>query len=134
MGRKSLKEREQSARESGRKWRASDPMGAYLANKAAGARRMGLAWDLTREQVEALIPADGLCPVTLRPLVMPGEEGAAPDRFSLDQLRPSEGYVPGNVAVLSCRANGLKAAYTDGVVLRRLADWIEAHVPMARRT
>lgn len=129
MGRKSASERSEASRESGRKWRAADPMHAYLIGKASTARRAGLEWTITREQVEALIPKDGLCPVMRRPLVMPGEPGPMTDRLSLDQLRPGEGYVPGNVAVLSHRANGLKAAFTDGSTLRRLADWIEANVP-----
>jgi hypothetical protein len=49
------------------------------------------------------------CPVLGIPLVAGGERDSAP---SLDRLIPSNGYVPGNVRVISFRANRIKSDAT----------------------
>jgi hypothetical protein len=43
----------------------------------------------------------------------------------VDRINPALGYVPGNIAVISWRANNLKrdAAAAE---LRRIADWMDA--------
>jgi hypothetical protein len=43
---------------------------------------------------------------------------------SLDKIKPERGYVPGNVAVLSHRANWLKSNATSAE-LRAVADWMD---------
>ena len=45
---------------------------------------------------------------------------------TIDRIDPALGYVPGNVAVISFKANRLKS---DATVeeLRQIADWMEAH-------
>jgi hypothetical protein len=43
---------------------------------------------------------------------------------SLDRLRPSEGYVPGNIVVLSTLANQIKSEATSGQI-RLVAEWLE---------
>jgi hypothetical protein len=49
---------------------------------------------------------------------------------SLDKIIPSLGYIPGNVVVMSSRANRMKS---DGSAEehRRLADWLEANPQVA---
>jgi hypothetical protein len=44
----------------------------------------------------------------------------------LDRVIPELGYVPGNVAVISLRANTMKQDAT-AAELRVLADWIDNH-------
>jgi hypothetical protein len=67
--------------------------------------------------VQRAWPVDGLCPA-LGVEMKDGE--SAP---SLDRIDPSFGYVPGNIAVISKRANTIKTnATTDEV--RRVAEWM----------
>lgn len=50
------------------------------------------------------------CPILGLPLyVMKGTKGGGPNSPSLDKIEPSRGYVPGNVIVISNRANRLKS-------------------------
>lgn len=44
--------------------------------------------------------------------------------MSLDRIVPSLGYVPGNVAVISHRANRIKSDATADE-LRAVADWLD---------
>jgi hypothetical protein len=43
---------------------------------------------------------------------------------NLDRLDPAKGYVPGNVAVISQKANRIKTDACSSEI-RRVADWLE---------
>jgi hypothetical protein len=85
------------------------------------ARTKNIHFDLTSEQILALVPADKLCPVLGIPLVF-GER--ADGTASVDRITPALGYVNGNVAIISLRANVLKRDCTDANELRKVADYI----------
>lgn len=51
-----------------------------------------------------------------------GGTGSSP---SLDRIIPSLGYVLGNIAVISKRANTLKSDCIDPTELRKVANWLE---------
>lgn len=68
------------------------------------ARRLDLAFNLPRDAI-VIPPA---CPVLGLPLKAGGKRsGQSP---SLDRIRPQDGYVVGNIRVVSDRANRLKGA------------------------
>lgn len=64
-----------------------------------------------------------LCPVLGIPLFV-GQTQASDNSPSLDRVMPLMGYVPGNIIVISNRANRLK---NDGTIteLRQVADFFE---------
>lgn len=64
------------------------------------------------------------CPILDQPFVF--GDGSHPLAPSVDRRRPNLGYVPGNVFVISQRANRMKSDCTDAAAFRRLADWLEA--------
>jgi hypothetical protein len=66
------------------------------------AQRFGIAFQLPREAV--VIPE--VCPALGTPIGTSGPR--TPMSPSLDRIRPEEGYVPGNIRVLSDFANRLK--------------------------
>lgn len=84
------------------------------------ARVQGVPFDLTYEDFE--IPE--LCPVFGTPM-FPGNGKMSDNSPSLDKIIPSLGYVKGNVAVISWKANRLKSNAT-AVEIRKLADWMDA--------
>jgi hypothetical protein len=50
------------------------------------------------------------CPILGLPLFqITGKKGGGPNSPSLDRIEPSLGYVPGNIVVISNRANRLKS-------------------------
>jgi hypothetical protein len=106
-----------------RRWRAGN-MERHLYNVARlRAKKTGVPFAITREDV--VIPTH--CPVLGIPLIVGvyGMGAMNPQSPSLDRLVPSLGYVPGNVAVISWRANRIKL---DGTAAehRAIADWMDA--------
>jgi predicted DNA binding CopG/RHH family protein len=89
------------------------------------AQVQGIPFDLTREDVQALWPEGGLCPVLGiklgSNLGKMGSQGQSP---TLDKYIPSKGYVRGNVTIVSHKANTIKGDITDPDVFRRLAGWL----------
>lgn len=73
------------------------------------ARAAGLPFDITVDDVRAVY--SDRCPVTNV------RWGPGPLAASLDRLRPSRGYVKGNIAVLSLRANMVKSDADSKLVL-----------------
>ena len=70
------------------------------------ALQSGVPFELTVEDVRALYPADGKCPVLGVPFKrFLGKQGSAPDSATLDRIVPELGYVLGNVLVVCSRAN-----------------------------
>lgn len=85
------------------------------------AKRRGVPFRLSLADILAVWPADGCCPVLGTPLVW-GVGAHTENSPSLDRVVPELGYVPGNVAVLSRRANLMKHNATAAET-QRLAEW-----------
>lgn len=76
-----------------------------LSNARHRARRDGFPCTITLEDID--IPTH--CPVLGRMLhIFEGKQGGRDDSPSLDKVIPSLGYVPGNILVVSSKANRLK--------------------------
>jgi hypothetical protein len=95
---------------------------AVAANKC---REQGLPFDITADD---LMPAPLKCPVFGFKLDWYKDgRGGADDSPSIDRLIPEEGYVPGNVTLISLKANRIKND-SDLSELRMVADWVEAQI------
>jgi hypothetical protein len=81
--------------------------GAMLRKSRARAKAKGLLHDLTIEYIKSIWPVDNKC------LVLGTEFVSSKDNMmvcaSLDRIDNTKGYVEGNVAVISWRANSLKS-------------------------
>jgi len=51
--------------------------------------------------------------------------GPKPESPTLDRFIPSKGYIKGNIAVISFRANRIRQNETDPNVFRQIAAWME---------
>lgn len=85
------------------------------------AREQSLPFDLTEDDI--FIPEH--CPVLGIPLRPASGRGFHPSSPTLDRLVPELGYVRGNVAVISCRANILKSNGT-AEEHERIAAWMRS--------
>lgn len=56
-------------------------------------------------------------------------EITTPNSPSLDRLNPNEGYVPGNVVIISHMANRIKSNATPNQI-RAVADWVDEIIVM----
>ncbi len=85
------------------------------------ARKQNLPFSLTVADVLAVLPEDLCCPIFGVPLVF-GKHGQYSP--SLDKIIPSLGYVRGNVAIISVRANLMKSN-ANAFELSLLSQWLE---------
>lgn len=114
----------------GQQWQSKRFWAWYAANRAKGrARRLGLPYDLTSEYLISIAP--DVCPVLGIPLkysdgtAKRGARSTWEDSPSVDRFIPSEGYVVGNVHVISHKANRIKANASIEEV-EAVAKWIKS--------
>lgn len=93
--------------------RKHDPVGVMVDRARERARLRGLPFRLRREHVQLPVR----CPVLGIQLVRGA--GRSPASPSLDRLVPNLGYIPGNVRVISDRANQLKGTMSVAQLNRR---------------
>lgn len=93
-------------------WRLRDPRNMMLTKAKVRARVAGVPFTLTL----ADIPIPARCPLLGIALAVATGGKVSAGSPSVDRLRPELGYVPGNVWVISHRANALKSNLT-------LEDW-----------
>jgi hypothetical protein len=81
-----------------------DKVGKMLSGAKSRAAASGMDFSITRDDI--IIPE--FCPYLGIPLIGSGRKGANPNSPSLDRIDSTKGYVPGNVEVISHRANTIK--------------------------
>lgn len=94
------------------------------------AKIQGVSFDINPIDIKEIWPIDNLCPALGIELVINiGKVGQIPSsKFnspSLDKINPALGYVKGNIAVISLRANQIKGNLTDSEDLYKVAKWME---------
>ncbi len=103
------------------KMRQEHPDKALLERARKRARRRGVRYSLRRSDIT--MPT--MCPVLGLPIVTGGTRASTSP--SLDRIDPSQGYLPGNVRVISDRANRLKG-HRDLQDIQRLSQFGAAHL------
>ena len=104
-----------------KQWRKSEvgSISELLSQAKKRAKRYGLPFDLTATDID--IPE--LCPVFGVTLVRGTGKGPTAWSPSLDKIIPAMGYVPGNVRVISQKANVMKSSASPQELLL-FAKWI----------
>lgn len=100
-----------------KEWWQKNPEKYLLSSAKARAKRQGLEFNITEEDI--FIPE--YCPILLIKLnqvhYSKYDKEASP---CLDRINNEKGYVKGNVAVISFRANRLKSYMTEDILERML--------------
>lgn len=108
-------------------WRETHPKRTWcsmtLSNMRKRAKAWGLAFDLDVEYLVSITPDE--CPCFGTPFSFVGNGRSSPESPSLDKIKPSLGYVRGNVQVISLKANQIKNAYAATDVAT-VAAWMRA--------
>jgi hypothetical protein len=102
-----------------KKWRAANPERLLYQSAKMRAKRNGLTFKLSMSDI--VIPLR--CPVFGKRLKR-GIGQWGPWSPTLDRIDNRKGYVRGNVAVISARANNLKGDAT-AAEHRRIAEWMD---------
>jgi hypothetical protein len=87
------------------------------------AKQIGVPFDLTVEYLLEITPKDFKCPVLGHLMTFAQKQN--PNALTIDRLIASKGYVIGNVAVISNRANLIKTDATDPNELRAVAAYMD---------
>jgi hypothetical protein len=97
--------------------RAAHPEEGMIRRARKRAKAAGIPFDL---QVEDILPLPQICPVLGVPFIVGRRSPCNP---SLDRIDNTRGYICGNVAVISDRANRIKR---DGTAEehQQIADWM----------
>lgn len=112
-----------------------DPTRAYkrlFYQARTRAKRDGITFSITAAEVLTVWPNNDRCPIFGTPFeyVKPHGRGKYmpnPKAPTLDRIIPEKGYVHGNIAILSYRANLIKNDCLDPEIFRQLASWLESH-------
>lgn len=79
------------------------------------AKKVGLPFDIDADYLEQIFPSDWKCPALGIPMAWGGDIQNSP---SVDRVKPHLGYVRGNIAIISQRANRIKADATSDELVR----------------
>lgn len=107
------------------KWRKENPVEAWIQNSWCSAKyraaKNGFPFDITKDYLRSILTER--CPALGVDLVF--SDGHGPRSASLDRIIPSRGYVIGNVAVISRKANAMKS---DGTLeeIESLVRWLRS--------
>lgn len=102
--------------------RNKNPLSTYLVAKRSWCKKRGIEFSLTLAQLEELWT--GVCPIFNITVALGGDGKGSHHSAHLDRFDPSIGYVLGNVAWISGRANRIKYdASLDE--LKQLVTWME---------
>jgi hypothetical protein len=116
----------EKARRTQLKQRSKDPKRYWATSTFQNARKRAalknVPFAITTEDIYIL--AGGTCPVFDTAFDFVGNGRIVPESPSLDRIRPELGYVLGNVAVISMRANTIKQNATAEQI-QRVADWLK---------
>ena len=94
---------------------------AALSRAKIRALETGIAFELTHKDVYDIIP--DVCPIFGIEFTFFGNGRLSQESPSLDRIKPELGYVPGNIAVISQKANQIKSAYTSKEIYA-VGDWL----------
>jgi hypothetical protein len=110
------------------RWAERDPKWAWVVSAVGGARdriKKGdkiVAFDITNDYIRSILP--DICPVFGTPFMYRGRKKTHPESPSIDRIDPKLGYVVGNVAIISHRANSIKSN-ASAEEIQKVADWLK---------
>ena len=87
------------------------------------AKKEGYKSDLTIEYLHDIFPKDFKCPALGIKMEWGNKKGTRTSP-SLDKINPDKGYMKGNVAIISLKANSIKSDATPKEVIK-VAKWLE---------
>lgn len=116
---KSQKKNRFKTKEYKRELNRKNPVGYLLQRVRSRAKLEGIPFDLTKDDI--CIPSH--CPILNVPLQV-NDWKVGPNSISVDRIVPELGYVKGNIAIISHRANTIKSNASIEE-LERVVEWLK---------
>ena len=117
----------QSEKERRERYIIKDPLRNMLKRVKGRAKKSGLEFRITKANFPGGVPS--ICPALGTELSVNSKKGHWPHSPSIDRIDNSKGYIPGNVKIISWRANSLKSDATIDEVEKILAYMKKEYVP-----
>jgi hypothetical protein len=92
-------------------------LGSTFRNLKDRARKKNIPVEVTVEYLKSIYPDDMICPV-LGIKMEVGDKNRNVNSPSIDKIIPEKGYVPGNVIIVSMKANRIKADATPDEIIK----------------
>ena len=109
-----------------KKWKLAYPKTAWATSVAdvrrRSARKKGIVFSISTAYITSLIP--DTCPIFGTPFKFAGNRVSTAESPSIDRLRAELGYIEGNIAIISVRANRVKSNCSSEEVLK-VAKWMK---------
>jgi len=95
-------------------------------NLVLRAKNKGYESDISTDYLVEIFPKDFICPVLGTKMIWGGDKRKR-NSPSVDKIFPDKGYIKGNVAIISERANSIK---TDASLeeIKKLTSWLEKEI------
>ena len=107
------------------KWKEKDPKNAWAVSARGGCKvrseKKGSPFNVSSAYILSITPDE--CPVFKTKFIFIGQK-TCPESATIDRLDPKKGYVEGNIAVISMRANTIKNAYGSEEIFK-VAEWLK---------
>lgn len=107
-------------------YRATNPERAWCISAVSASRKRarakGIPHTVDRAYLESIWT--DTCPVLGVPFNLAVGSGVGSDSATLDCFDPVKGYVPGNVCIISHRANTIKYDVTDPTIIERVTHYV----------
>lgn len=101
----------------------------YIMWRSARGRaiKRNTPFSITPQDILDIWPKEMICPVLGIELKhnFTGDGKNSPNSPSLDCIKPELGYVPGNIVIMSLKANLIKNNETDPDIFRKIGKWLE---------
>jgi hypothetical protein len=99
---------------------------SVLYGAAYRAKKQGVPFSITHQDIDDIWPKDNCCPALGTPLVW-AAKNFTPKSPSLDKINPQLGYVVGNIAIVSYLANSIMQNALPSEVTK-VAQWFSQQV------
>lgn len=86
------------------------------------AKRKNVPFNITTAYVASIMGDN--CPIFGEPFILHGTKTGADMTPNIDRIDPVKGYVEGNIAIISSKANRIKSAYQSKDIYK-VAQWLE---------
>lgn len=110
------------------RWQERNPKWAWAVNVLGGARERvrssskDIPYNVTNEYLYSILP--DLCPIFGTPFIYTGNKKTGPHSPTIDRVDPNLGYVIGNIAVISMKANLIKSN-ANAEEIQKVANWLK---------
>lgn len=99
-----------------------NPLRYLLKNVRSRAKKSGIEFSINEDDLEW----PHYCPVLGMELIRNSKKGWSDNTHSIDRIDNTKGYVPGNVKIISWRANSLKSNASIEE-LQKVLDYMKSH-------